>query len=308
MTSFISIIFILSSYVLIFNIPTSHEYNNQGYHLSTISQVLTPSERFTYVLFGTLPSRIYYSYEKRCYVVRGQAGYYKNDLRRKKGKRYKVVPRWQYYMSKLSPMSLIKSGFEFLSVGKALLFGGGFSDGDEEEDPEKGDADPDADGGADGGADDDADGGADDGKNNDKEPGLLSKGMDMGKSMLSPLLNLFGGSKDTNNEKKDDSNDKKDDNNDKKDDNNEKKDDNNDKKDEKEDNNKDDKEGDKPTDYTGMVTDVLTSDSTKDAIKTGISLFVPGGPAIVTAIDAAEKYKSAGDKIDKVEDKIPKLK
>jgi len=227
-------------------------------------------------------------------VVRGQPGYYKNDLRRKKGKRYKVVPRWQYYLSKLSPMSLIKSGFEFLSIGKSLIFGGGFGDGDEEEeDLESGDADP------------DADGGADDGNNNDKEPGLLSKGMNMGKSMLSPLLNLFGGSKDTNS---DNNNENKDDNNDKKD---EKKDDNNDKNDEKKDDKKDDKEGDKPeesTDYTGMVKDVLTSDSTKDVIKTGISLFVPGGPAIVKAIDTAEKYQSAGDKIDKVEDKIPKFK
>ncbi|XP_016658101.1 probable ATP-dependent helicase PF08_0048 isoform X2 [Acyrthosiphon pisum] len=284
----------------------------QGYHLSTISQVLTPSERITYILFGTLPSRIYYSYKKRCYVVRGQAGYYKNDLRRKKGKKYKVVPRWQYYLSKLSPMSLIKSGFECLSIGKALLFGGGFSDGDEEEDLESGGADPDAGGGADGdadgGADDGADGDADDANDNDKEPGLLSKGMNMGKSMLSPLLNLFGGSKNTNNdnnnENKDDSNDKKDEN---KDDSNDKKDDNNDNKDE----NKDDKEGDKPADstnYMGIAKDILTSDTTKDALKTGISLLVPGGPAIVKAIDTAEKYQSADEKIDKVQDKIPKLK
>lgn len=269
-----------------------------------MSNVLTPSERFMYTFFGTLPSRIYYSYEKRCYVVRGQPGYYKNDLRRKKGKRYKVVPRWQYYLSKLSPISLVKSGFEFLSIGKALLLGGGFGDGDEEEDPESGGADPDEDG--------DADGDADDGNDNDKEPGLLSKGMNMGKDMFSPLLNFFGGSKDTNNdnnnENKDDSNDKKDENNDKK---NEKKDDNSDKNDEKKDDKKDDKEGDKPeesTDYTGMVKDVLTSDTTKDAVKTGVSLFVPGGPAIVKAFETAEKLQSAGDKIDNVEDKIPKLK
>lgn len=242
-----------------------------------------------------MPSRIYYSYEKRCYVVRGQPGYYKNDLRRKKGKRYKAIPRWQYYLSKLSPVGLIKSGFDFLSIGKSLLFGGGFGGGDEDYDQEGDDADG------------DAAGGADDGNDNGKEPGLLSNGTNIGTGMFSPLLNLFGGSKDNNNnnnnENKKDNNDN---NNENKNDNN----DNNDKKDENQDDNKDNKEGEKPeesSDYMGMAKDALTSDIAKDAVKTGISLFVPGGSAIVAAMDAASKYNSVDEKLNKVEDKIPKI-
>ncbi|KAL4136119.1 hypothetical protein QTP88_007685 [Uroleucon formosanum] len=302
MTLFISIVFILSSYLSIFNVPESHGYSNQGYHLSTLSQVLTPSERFLYTFLGILPSRIYYSYKKRCYVVRGKPGYYKNDLRKKKGKRYKTVPRYQYYLNKLSPMGLIQSGLDCFSMGKTLLYGGGLNDADEEELSEisgadanadgvadanaDGGADNNADGGADadadGGADADANGGANDGNNHDKEPGFFSKGINMGKGMVSPWLNVFGGSKDTNN---DNNNKKTDDNED----------------------NKEDGKAEDSIDYKEIAKDVLESDTTKNIIKAGL-LFVPGGAAISTAIDAYSKYRSAEEKLDKVEDAIPILK
>lgn len=335
MTLFIKIIFILSCEVFIFNLPESHGIQNPGYHVSTLSEELTPSERFIYIFFRTLPNRIYYSYEKHCYIVRGQTVHYQNDLRRKSdGKRYKVMPRWQYYLSKLSPMNLIQSGLEYVSIAKSILGGGGLGDY----------ADADLDGFADGDGDDGIDVGADDPDDSKKEPGLLSKGVDMGKDMMSPPLNLFGGSNDANNnnEKKDGDNGKND----------EKKneepgflskgmgmgkdlmspvfnffggsnDANNNNNNEKKNDPKDDKEGDKPAEsesYMDMAKnaldspavevakEVLESDAAKDAVKTGISLFVPGGPAIVAAMDGMQKYNEAHATVDKVEDKIPKLK
>jgi len=56
-----------------------------------------------------------------------------------------------------------------------------------------------------------------------------------------------------------------------------------------------------------MAKDVLQSDTAKGALKTGISMFVPGGPAIVAAMEAAEKYQKADAAVDKMEDKIPKF-
>lgn len=245
--------------------------------MSTISQVLTLSERLTYILFGTLPSRIYYSYSKRCYVVRGQPGLYKNDLRRKRrknGKGYKAIPRWKYYLSKLSPVGIFKTAKDMLFLSKALLGFGGkdysdFDNFDNDVDLDNPDYDSES----------DTDGDPKDGKNNEEGSGMLPTGI------FSTLSNyLTGGSND---EKKDNKND-----------------DNSDK--------KDDKKDDGSTGLTQMAKDVLESDVTKDVakdvIKTGIEFLVPGGPAIVGAINKYEDSQKKAEAVEDVIEKVPKIK
>ncbi|XP_060847906.1 uncharacterized protein LOC132927403 [Rhopalosiphum padi] len=322
MTLFLSFFFILSSNVIIFNLPSSQGISS-GYHQSTLSQVLTPSERLTYILFGTLPNRIYYSYSKRSYVVRGQPGAFKNDLRTQRGKNkkgYKVMPRWKYYLSKFSPVGLIKTGMEYVSFAKALLgFGRGFKDFDDtmgdmgdlenpDDNPnndEDSDLEDDAKDGANGdakdGAKDDAKDGAKDeakddakdgakdsannnangGNNNEKDWSGMFPSLP---TFPTDLSSLYGDSNDGN---KDNNNDKKEDKNDK-----------------KEDDKKEDEKNDDSVDYTEMAKEAMQSDTAKDLVKTGISLFVPGGPAIVAAMEAGSKLGGATDAVEKV----PKLK
>ncbi|CAH1732670.1 uncharacterized protein LOC114132136 isoform X2 [Aphis gossypii] len=126
MSLYLSFFFILSFNVIIFNLPSSHG-NDTGYHVSTISQELTLGEYLTYLLTGSLPNRFKYSHSKGCYVISGQAGLYKNDLKRKNGKGYKAIPRWKYYLSKLSPVQTAK---DILSLSKALTGFGGKNYGD----------------------------------------------------------------------------------------------------------------------------------------------------------------------------------
>ncbi|XP_026819338.1 uncharacterized protein LOC113558004 [Rhopalosiphum maidis] len=272
MTLFLSFFFLLSFNVIIFNLPSS-QGNSSGYYQSTLSQVLTPSERLTYIIFGTLPNRIYYSYSKGSYVVRGQPGGYKNDLRRQRGKDregYKVMPRWKYYLSKLSPVSLIKSGMQYASMAKALLgFGRGFKDFDDSMgnmgDLENPDDDPnnDEDSDLEDDAIDDANNDENGGNNNEKgSSGMVSSLPTLPTDLLSPLYDV--------------SNDNK-----------------------KEDDKDDDSVG-----YSKMAKNALQSDTAKNLVKTGISLLVPGGPAIVAAMDASSKLGGATDAIGKV----PKLK
>lgn len=281
----------------------------QGFYVSTLSQVLTPEERVMYVFFNILPDRIY-NYNG-CLAVKGQTGYYKNDLRKKNGKPYKYIPRVQYYMEEFTPESLIKSGIDIAEIGKKLVFGG---DLDSEDDDDDDDADGaqgdnvDADKGddtagatdndADGATDNNADGATNHGKNIEEEPGLLTKALDMANDLMKPLFNFFGDSEDANikndGEKKDDINDKKDEN-------------------------KDNTESVKPEDSTSyagmfqnmlesdavkMAKDAMQSDLAKEAAMAGISMIVPGGPAIVAAMEAASKYQKADDAVDKVGDKL----
>lgn len=282
----LSFFFILSFNVIIFNLPSSRGYNT-GYHVSTISQVLTLGERLTYILFGTLPSRIYYSYSKRCYVVRGQAGLYKNDLKRKKrknGKGYKAIPRWKYYLSKLSPVGIFKTLKDMSSLSKALLGFGGKDYGDLDsfdsdvdlENPDY-DSESDKDGGPKDG--DPKDGGPKDGKKNEEGSGMFPT------DFISTLSNyLMGGSNDENKDNKNDDNSDK----------------------------KDDKKDDDSTGLTQMAKDVLGSDIAKDVakdvVKTGIECFVPGGPAIVSAINKYEDSQKKAEAVEDVIDKVPKIK
>ncbi|XP_025203364.1 protein PIF-like [Melanaphis sacchari] len=374
MTLVLSFFFVLSFNVIIFNLPSSHG-NNSGYHVSTLSQILTPSELIRFNNYGILPSRVYYSYSKHAYVVRGQAGtYYKNDLQRKKGKNnrgYKAIPRWKYYLSKLSPAGLINSLFghsgntgdednldEDVDDNEEDDENNGEADDDkvdekdgkpdnekvdEENDEkdgkpdnekvdekdgkpdnenvdekdgkpdnekvdEKDDAKDDTKDGAKDDAKDDTKGDAKDNaenekanrsKQNKKYSGMLPSGRF---SKFPNMHNYFNGKGTKADDTKDKSN-----KNDKESgmfpsglfsgfpnmndyfngkDNN-----NNDK---KEDTNADDAPG-----YTQMAKDALQSDTTKELIKTGISLFVPGGSGIVTAMEAGSKLGSMTDKFKK---------
>lgn len=107
---------------------------------------------------GSLPNRFKYSHSKGCYVISGQAGLYKNDLKRKNGKGYKAIPRWKYYLSKLSPVQTAK---DILSLSKALTGFGGKNYGDFGSSDDVNLDNPDDD------SDNDTDGGPKNGKNNE---------------------------------------------------------------------------------------------------------------------------------------------
>jgi len=207
-------------------------------------------------------------------MVRGQAGLYKNDLRRKKrknGKGYKAIPRWKYYLSKLSPLKTAK---DILFLSKALLGFGGKDYGDFDSFDNDVDSDnPDYD------SDNDTDGGPQNGKNNEEGSGIFPI------NFLSTLSNYFlEGSNDDNKDNKNDNNSDK----------------------------KDDKKDDDSTGITQMAKDVLESDAAKevakDIVKTGIQFLVPGGPAIVGAMNKYEDSQKKAEAVENVVDKVPKLK
>ncbi|KAE9533457.1 hypothetical protein AGLY_009095 [Aphis glycines] len=207
-----------------------------GYHVSTISQELTPGERLIYLSSGSLPNRFYYSHSKGCYMVKGQAGLYKNDLKRNNGKGYKAIPRWKYYLNKLSPVQIAE---DILSLSKVLPGFGGKNYGDFDDDVNLDNPDDDSDNDTDGGP-----------KNDNKN--------------------------DNNSDKKDD------------------------------------KKDDDSTGITQMAKDVLESDTAKevamDVVKTGIQFLVPGGPAIVGAMNKYEESQKKAEAVKNVVDKVPKFK
>jgi len=192
---------------------------------------------------------------------------------------YKAIPRWKYYLQKLSPADILKIAKDMLFLPNDLLGLGGkdygdFGSFDNDVDLENPDYDSES----------DTDGSSNDGKNNEEGSGMLPN------DIFSRLSNyVMGGSND-----KEKSNESKDNKND----------DNSDK--------KHDKKDDDSTSITQMAQDALQSDVAKDVAKdiilSGIQFFVPGGPAIVGAIN---KYEDSQKKVDAVEnliDKVPKIK
>lgn len=219
--------------------------------------MLTPLENLTYIVFGTLPRRVSYSAAHRAYVVAGQNGRFRNDLKKKRKdqqQKYKLMPRWEYILRQFLPnvglpMELLRSMLDYVPLMSGLLGQGAEEDVDDDGGT---DAEGEDDGGAEGDGDDAGDGGGDGGQDKPKKD---SGGGYNFPSMPSWPSNPFSfpslwdsGNKPGGN-------------------------------------NGDQADG---TDYQQKMKDVLNSDITKSLAKTGVSM-LPGGQAALTAYDIGSK-------------------